>query len=226
MKANPVWTIGRPGKARVGCWRQVALVTLAAVIALPALGQPLQLVSVRDPAQEPPAGGSGDSLGPILSPDGRYVLFASAANNLVLTSNDTPLAALSPAKLNVFLRDRTNATTTLASVNLAGTGGGNGDSLPSAVSSDGRYALFESSASDLVPGDTNNASDGFVRDLVSGTTLLVSVSTSGGVGNGESRNPAMTPDGRYVAFVSAASNLVSGDANGIADVFVHDLRDG
>ena len=124
----------------------------------------------------------------------------------------------------MFLRDRTNGTTTLVSVNLTGTGGGNGDSLPAALSANGRYACFESSASDLVPGDTNNATDVFVRDLVGGTTLLVSVGTSGGVANGASRSPVMTPDGRYVAFVSAASNLVAGDTNGIPDVFVRDLQ--
>src|ERR1019366_9965343 len=84
--------------------------------------------------------------------------------------------------------------------------------------------VLESSASDLVVGDTNNATDVFVRDMVSGATLLVSVSTNGQVGNGASRSPAMTPDGRYVAFVSAANNLVAGDTNGIPDVFVRDLQ--
>src|ERR1035437_840173 len=170
-------------------------------------------------------GGSGDSWTPIISPDGRYVLFASTANNLLVITNDTPIPARFPAPLNVFLRDRTNGTTTLVSVNLTGTAGGNGDSLPMGLSTNGLYAVFESSASDLVAGDTNNVTDVFVRDMVTGTTLLVSVSTNGLVGNGASRSPAMTPDGRYVAFVSAANNLVAGDTNGIPDVFVRDLRD-
>ena len=61
---------------------------------------------------------------------------------------------------------------------------------------------------------------------VSGTTVVVSVSTNGSIGNGDSHSAAMTPDGRYVAFVSAASNLVPGDANGIPDVFVRDLQSG
>jgi Tol biopolymer transport system component len=163
---------------------------------------------------------------PIISPDGRYVLFASAANNLVLMSNSSPMTVLRPPVLNVFLRDRTNGTTTLPSVNLAGTGSSNGDSLPRGISSDGRYVLFESSATDLVAGDMNNTGDVFVRDMSNGTTLLVSTTTNGTSGNGASHNSVMTPDGRYVAFVSAATNLVTGDTNGIPDVFVRDLQTG
>ena len=127
-------------------------------------------------------------------------------------------------RLNVFLRDRASNTTTLVSVNLTGTGGGNGDSLPFGISTNGQFALFESAASDLVANDTNNAQDIFVRDLVNGTTTLVSVNTSGSSGNGESRDPVMTPDGRYVAFASAANDLVAGDNNGIPDIFVRDLQ--
>ena len=192
----------------------------------PAMAASFQLVSGRDPGQAPPAGGSGDSCLPLLSPDGRYVLFASTAHNLILTSNGLPIPALVPPRLNVYRRDRSNATTVLASVNLAGTGGGNGDSLPGGVSQDGRYALFESSASNLVPGDTNANSDVFLRDFVSGTTLLVSRSTNGYLGNGASRSADFTPDGRHVAFVSAADNLVAGDNNRIPDVFVRDLQEG
>jgi Tol biopolymer transport system component len=205
-------------------WHQAALLTLIAGFASPVIGQPLQLVSVADPSQRPPAGGGGDSWTPIISSDGRYVLFASTANNLLLLTNDLPLPARLAAPLNVFLRDRTNGTTTLVSVNLSGAAGGNSDSLPMGLSTNGRYAVFESSASDLVAGDNNNATDVFVRDTISGTTLLVSVGTNGLVGNGASRSPAMTPDGRFVAFVSAANNLVADDTNGIPDVFVRDLR--
>jgi hypothetical protein len=193
---------------------------------VPVIAQPLQLVLALDPAQAPPASGGGDSGMSILSPDGRYVLFASMANNLVLAGNANPIPARFPPRFNVFLRDRTNATTTLVSVNLSGTAGGNGDSMPSALSTNGRYALFESSASDLIPGDTNNATDVFVRDVVNGTTVLASVSTNHGVGSRASRSAVMTPDGRYVAFVSEANNLVPNDTNGIPDVFVRDLQAG
>jgi len=195
-------------------------------LAVPALATPLQLVTTIDPSVGPPASGGGNSMNPIITPDGRYVLFASTADNLALTSSNTPFLAKSPPKINVFLRDRTNGTTTLVSINLAGNSGGNGDSVPIELSTNGQYALFESTASDLVPGDTNNATDVFVRDLVHGTNILVSISTNGGCANGASWESAMTPDGRYVAFASAASNLVPGDTNGIRDIFVHDLQTG
>src|SRR6266566_6930645 len=187
---------------------------------------PLQLVSVRDPSQPPPAGGNGDSWGPVLSADGRFVLFSSAANNLVTASNGNALPVLVAPHLNVFLRDRAGGTTTLVSANLTGTGGGNGDSIPTGISTNGRYACFESSASDLAPGDTNGVTDVFVRDLWSNTTALVSANLAGVPGNGVCRGSAMTPDGSYVAFVSAATNLVAGDTNGIPDVFVRDLQAG
>jgi len=157
--------------------------------------------------------------------DGRYVLFASAADNLVST-NGTPIFRSLNGPLNVYLRDRTNKTTILVSVNISGIGGGNRDSIPVEISADNRYALFESLANNLVNRDTNNVSDIFVRDLAQSVTMLVSANTNGGVGNRASRTPTMTPDGRYVAFVSTATDLVARDTNGIADIFVRDLQTG
>src|SRR5882724_239122 len=148
-------------------------IALLLLLACRAAAGPFQPVSSIDSAPNSPPGGSGDSWVPIISPDGRYVLFASTANNLVVNSNGNPIPALNLPKLNVYLRDRTNGTTTLVSPNLSGLGGGNGDSVPSAISTNGRYALFESSASDLVPGDTNNAADIFLRDIASNITFLV-----------------------------------------------------
>lgn len=188
--------------------------------------QNFQLITATNPGQGAASGGGGDSWAPIISPDGRFVLFASAANNLIKASNNAAIPAIFPAVLNVYLRDRQNNTTELVSVNLTGVAGGNGDSIPADLSTNGRYAVFASSASDLVLGDTNNATDVFVRDLVNGTTTLVSAGTNGIAGNGPSRSPAMTPDGRYVAFVSEANDLVPGDSNQIADVFVRDLQAG
>ena len=92
------------------------------------------------------------------------------------------------------------------------------------MSADGRYVAFQSDASNLVPGDTNHSTDVFVRDLRSGTTRRVSVATDGTQANGDSFSPAISADGRYVAFVSDASNLVPGDTNHSTDVFVRDLR--
>jgi hypothetical protein len=203
--------------------RHCALLLFALCWTAPAWCAPFQLVSKRG-SGDAPAGGSGDSWGAIISPDGRFVLFASMANNLVLTTNGHALPIAGAPRLNVFLRDRTNNTTTLISANLAGTGGGNGDSIPTALSTNGQFACFESSASDLTPNDTNAVVDVFVRDLLSNTTMLVSMATNGGVGNGVCRGSVMTPDGRFVAFVSAANSLVANDSNNIPDVFVRDLQ--
>ena len=177
---------------------------------------PVQLLSVRSPAVPLPAGGDGNSIAPILSPDGRFVVFTSSANDLVPGGN-------SFYSLNVFLRDRIAGTTTLVSANLGGSGGGNGNSTLGQASTNGQFVVFQSDASNLVPNDTNGVTDIFVRDLVAGTTTLVSVSTNGGLANGASTDPVITPDGRFVAFISSASNLVPNDTNGIPDVFVRDL---
>ena len=184
----------------------------------------LQLASPRSDVLPPAAGGGGYSGMPILSADGRFVLFASSANNLVVCSNGAPAVVPIMPKLNVFLRDRASNTTTLVSVNLQGTGGGSDDALPVAISTNGQFALFESSAGNLVANDTNNAVDVFLRDVVSGTTTLVSVSTNGGCGNGDSRHASMSADGSRIAFVSDANNLVPLDTNGLGDVLVRDLQ--
>lgn len=182
----------------------------------------IQPVSVAGASAPSKLGGSGDSGLSIITQDGRYVLFSSMANNLTLPNN---FNLAQPFRLNVFLRDNLNQTTRLVSVNQTGFGG-NGDSFPTAISTNGQFALFESGASDLVANDTNNANDIFVRDMVNGTTALVSVSANGGSAAGSSRGSVLTPDGRYVAFVCTASKLVAGDTNNIPDVFVRDLQTG
>lgn len=199
---------------------------LGAGLAAGGRAEPLSLVSVREGAQAPPAPGDGDSMAPILTPDSRYVLFASTADNLVAINGSNSLPKLIIPMLNVFRRDRSNDSTTLVSVNLSATGGGDGNSLPTAISDDGRYALFESSADDLVPGDTNGVADVFLRDTWSNLTVLVSISTNSGAANGVSRGSTLTPEGRYVAFTSAASNLVPNDTNSIPDVFIRDWQSG
>jgi Tol biopolymer transport system component len=110
---------------------------------------------------------------------------------------------------------------------------GNANDAPIAMTPDGRFVAFLSFATNLVPGDTNSRADVFVRDRRSGTTERVSVSSAGAQGNAES-GPAdgdfrrdtldISNDGRYVAFTSYASNLVSTDTNGVSDVFVHDRQ--
>jgi hypothetical protein len=99
---------------------------------------------------------------------------------------------------------------------------GNSGSYNSAASADGRFVAFTSKASNLVSGDTNGFDDIFVHDTQTGTTTRASLATDGTEGNGSSTFPSISADGRFVAFGSGASNLVSGDTNGYTDIFVHE----
>lgn len=162
------------------------------------------------------SGPSGDCHNPGLSADGRFVVFVSSADNLV--TND------SNGAFDVFVRDHQLGKTLLVSANAAGTRSGNAASRSPTISSNGQFVVFESAASDLVPNDTNNASDVFLRDLVAGTTTFVSVGTNGvSPGNLESGAPTITPDGRYVLFASRASDLAASDNNNAVDLFVRDV---
>jgi IPT/TIG domain-containing protein len=116
-------------------------------------------------------------------------------------------------------------TTRLVSVSSSGEPA-NAGSIGRGVSADGRYVLFFSSATNLVPGDANRFGDVFVRDRLAGTTIRANLSSSGEAANGYSLDADLSADGRYVAFASVASNLVPDDANGVTDVFVRDLATG
>ena len=157
------------------------------------------------------------SLLPAIDGAGRIVAFYSDATNLV--PGDTNNAR------DVFARDRQAGTTVRVSVDSAGTQA-NSQSFAPAVSRDGRVVAFHSDASNLVPGDANNASDVFVHDRQSRATTRVSVATGGAEGNGSSSAPALSADGRFVTFVSDATNLVTGDTNFARDVFLHDRQTG
>ncbi|MGZ4664922.1 MAG: TolB family protein, partial [Frankiaceae bacterium] len=158
----------------------------------------------------------GRYAGAVVSANGRYVAFISGAANLVPGDTNT--------ESDVFVRDRRAGTTTRVSVSNTGAQA-NGYSYEVAVSANGRYVAFDSNATNLVPGDTNDAQDVFVRDRRAGTTTRVSVSNSGAQGNGGSGDPAVSANGRYVAFNSFATNLVPGDTNDARDVFVRDRVD-
>lgn len=124
------------------------------------------------------------------------------------------------------------ASAELASVNAAGSDAGDGSSfIPSeelrSFSTDGRFVAFTSSATDLVPADTNGQADVFVRDLQAGTTELISINASGDdSGNGRSTRAQVSADGRYVLFLSDADDLVANDSNTVDDVFLHDRQIG
>ncbi len=154
---------------------------------------------------------------PTLSADGRYVAYGSVASTLV--AGDTNGAR------DIFVHDRTTATTTRVSVATGGTQS-NGTSEDPVLSDDGRYVVFQAAASNLVAGDTNAVQDAFVHDRQTGTTSRLSVSSSGVEGNGDSLEPTIAGNGSAVAFESAATNLVTGDTNAAVDIFVRDLAAG
>jgi LPXTG-site transpeptidase (sortase) family protein len=162
--------------------------------------------------------GNGDSYHPSISADGRYVTFESNATNLAV-GGDTN------GQYDVFIRDRTFNTTVRISVDSAGNEA-NGDSFVSSISADGRYVAFCSEAGNLVSGDTNGALDTFLHDVVLGVTIRVSVDSFGAEGNANSGYPSVSPDGRYVAFFSTASNLVGGDTNAQDDAFIYERSTG
>ncbi|HVZ93265.1 MAG TPA: hypothetical protein VG797_02030, partial [Phycisphaerales bacterium] len=157
------------------------------------------------------------SFRPALSADGRYVAFASAASNLVVGDSN--------AMGDIFVHDRQTGQTSRVSVASDGAQANNTSSMP-VLSADGRYVAFYSWASNLVAGDTNNTPDVFVHDRQTGQTTRVSVSSTGAEGNGLSDFPAISGDGRYVAFRSAATDLVPNDTNFAGDLFVHDRLTG
>jgi Tol biopolymer transport system component len=161
--------------------------------------------------------GNGSNFSPSISATGRFVAFASAASNLVLgDTND---------RLDVFVHDRKTGTTMRVSMDSDGNQG-NDDSFTPSISATGRFVAFDSNAPNLVPEDTNSNMDVFVHDRKTGTTTRVSVDSAGNEGNNASFFASISANGRFVAFVSSASNLVLGDTNGLPDVFVHDRKTG
>ncbi|HEV8112564.1 MAG TPA: hypothetical protein VGR31_07290 [Planctomycetota bacterium] len=161
--------------------------------------------------------GDNVSFLPSISADGRFVAFDSEASNLVAgDTNNT---------WDVFVRDRSNGTIQRVSISSGAVQANDGSYQPS-ISADGRYVAFTSSATNLVPGDTNGVLDIFIRDRLSGVTERVSVSSAGLQGDGESSVPSISADGRFVAFQSLATNLVPGDTNGVSDIFVRDRLNG
>lgn len=164
--------------------------------------------------------GSGPANGPSTTPSasatGEVVAFASRATNLT---------AGTPRHIGeIFVRVR-GGPIHLISVGFGGVQPDGNSSQP-VLAASGRWVAFTSSADDLVPGDDNASSDVFVVDLVTGQVKRVSVSSRGAQANGGSYNPSISADGRLVSFTSDARNLVPGDRNRVADVFVHDLRTG
>jgi TolB protein len=165
------------------------------------------------------ANANGNSWARAISADGRFVAFVSAATNLSPDDGDTTI--------DVYVRDLQTGTTTLLSRATGASGvKGNGGSFEPAISADGRFVAFESEATNLHPDDGDTSEDLFVRDLQANTTTLVSRATaaSGVKGDSGSYEPAISGDGRFVAFESTASNLHPDDTDTNVDVFLRDLQ--
>src|SRR5262249_37717646 len=152
-----------------------------------------------------------------ISADGRFVTFDSGADDLV--AGDTNGVG------DVFVHDRVTGVTERMSVASNG-GQGDAESFGGAISADGRFVAFTSFASNLGVADTNGFDNVFVHDRQTGVTEVVSVAPDGTPGNDGSQRPAISADGRFVAFQSSASNLVAGDTNQADDVFVRDRLTG
>jgi hypothetical protein len=172
-----------------------------------------QRVSVASDGTE----GDRESLVSYNSVNRRFVAFASYATNLV--PGDTNRSA------DIFVHDRETGITERVSVASDGTEGNNQSYAPS-ISADGRFVAFDSESSNLVPGDTNSFGDTFVHDRETGLTERVSIASDGTEGNSFPEVPSISADGRFVAFYSFATNLVPGDTNRSADIFVHDRETG
>jgi len=157
--------------------------------------------------------GNRGSYSASISPDGRFVAFDSNAANLVPGGTNS--------SRDIYVRDTLTNTTTRVSFDSAGNQA-NSPSYSASISAEGRFVALRSSASNLVPGDTNNTVDIFVRDTLTNTTTRVSVDSAGNQGNNRSVGSSISADGRFVAFDSDASNIVPGDTNGQRDIFVRD----
>ena len=162
-------------------------------------------------------GNASDVYPAMISGDGRFVAFQSEASNLV--AGDTNGVD------DIFVHDRQSGITTRVSVDSSGIEANGGSRTP-VISDDGRFVTFSSSATNLVPGDTNGKTDVFVHDIQTGGTTRVSVNSSGEQADGGGSNSSISGDGRYVVFLSKSNNLAAGAEDYEELVYVHDRQTG
>jgi Tol biopolymer transport system component len=161
--------------------------------------------------------GNSDSFAPSVSADGQRVVFLSSADNLVEGDHN--------GYHDVFWYERSDGQISRLSVGVDGQEA-NGASSDAHISADGRFVVFVSEASNLVSGDTNGYEDVFLYDRQTGVTNIVSVAADGTQGDNRSLQPAISADGRFVAFVSLADSLADGDENGMSDIYVYSRETG
>ena len=163
------------------------------------------------------ASGNESSGGPSVSTDGTLIAYSSHASDLVAGDDNDAY--------DVFVYDRRADQTTRVSLDVDGESP-DGDSYASQLAAGGRYVVFLSRASDLVPVDTDGELQTYLFDRVEGTTTLVTLNAAGRAANGDTWQVTVDAKGRFVAYVSEASNLAPDDTNGVTDVFVYDVRTG
>ena len=161
--------------------------------------------------------GSISTASASISANGQFIAFRSDADNLVAEDSNN--------QEDIFVHDRHNGETQRISIASDGTQANEASFSPS-ISANGRFVAFASDASNLVTGDSNDWADIFVHDRQSGDTRRVSVASDGSQGDFYSLQPSISANGRFIAFLSQARNLVNGDSNGQSDIFVHDRDTG
>ncbi len=161
--------------------------------------------------------GGATSTRAVVSADGKAVVFQSDADNLVPGDGNT--------HRDIFLKDLATGAVRIVSLSAAGEQANGHSTLPR-FSRDGNRVVFVSEATNLVPNDTNEKNDVFVKNLMSGEIRIASASATGELGNDDSTFPVLSADGNFVAFSSAASNFVKLDTNKSRDIFVKNMTTG
>ncbi|MGD2057907.1 MAG: hypothetical protein PVI04_04180, partial [Anaerolineales bacterium] len=169
-------------------------------------------VSISSEGQE----GNLESVSPSVDASGRFIVFASKASSLVPDDSNN--------MQDIFLHDWANGTTERISIAYDGSEP-NGESFNPAISSDGNFITFSSTASNLVKSDGNNAQDVFLYDRINATTELISITASHGQANGPSYEPSISGDGRYIAYASEATNIYEGATAEAMEVYCFDRVD-
>ncbi len=196
----------------------VALLTLVAgLIAAPVAAETEVVETIRVSVASDGTESDGYSEAARISGDESMIVYHSNSSDLVPADTN--------GTYDVFAYDLAAATTTRISVHSNGTEA-NGASFLPAISSDGSTIAYSSEASNLVPGDTNSASDVFAYDVTTGTTTRISVDSNGNQGDFGGFRAAISGDGSTITYESEATNLVPGDTNATYDVFAHDLATG
>ncbi len=207
-------------------------VATARITLAPATHPETELISVAESGVQ----GNRNSEQASISDDGRFVAFASDSTTLlgiqfdengepITDDDDNPIGVIGNNFYDIFVKDHWTGEIERISVPMGGTDA-NGPSFRPRISGDGRWVVFHSDATNLVPGDSNGSTDVFLKDRHTGSLRRVSVGINGAQGNQNSQNASISADGRWIVFESEATNLTGDDINGVADIFLYDAQAG